>query len=180
MPVNTLFNNLSPQGLSIGGLALEATGQVAKGFAENKQAEVNAQIYEAQANNIQAQKQVLTRQYARKANQLEGQAIATAGRAGVKISGSVASSISRNMEQLALDESIAQYNLSIERQKALDNAKYQQYQGRHAILNGMYNAGSSLLSKGADIYNKYYTKTPSPAIQERDFFTPEGLGTFSL
>jgi hypothetical protein len=159
MPVNTLFNNLNPENLAIGGLAFETVGQISQGISANKQAQVNAQIYEAQARNIQAQKQMLSRQYATKANQLEGQAIATAGRAGVKISGSVASTISRNMEQLALDESIEQYNLSVERQKALDNARLQKYKGRYAILNGMYNAGSTLLTKGADIYNKYYKDT---------------------
>ena len=180
MPVSTIFNNISPQSLSMGGLALETVGQVTQGFMANKQAQVNAQIYEAQVKNIQAQKQVLSMQYARKANQLEGEAIANAGRGGVKISGSVASSISRNMEQLAIDESIEQYNLSIEKQKALDNAKFQRYQGRSAIMNGMYNAGSNLLSKGADVYNKYYKKTPTITTSERDFYTPEGLGTFSL
>lgn len=180
MPVNTLFNNFSPEGLSVGAAAFKGIGQVATGFAENKQAQINAKIYEAQAQNIQAQGRILAGQYRTKANQLQGQAVTTAARGGLKISGSVASSISQSMEQLALDESYEQYNLSVQRQQALDNARLQRYKGRHAIMGGLVNAGDTLLTAGKDYYNKYYKNSlPAPPTQDRDFFSPEGLGTYS-
>lgn len=181
MPVNTLFNNITPENLSINAAALKGIGQVSTGFAENKQAQINAKIYEAQAQNIQTQGRILSSQYRTKANQLQGTAVTTAARGGLKISGSVASSISQSMEQLALDESYEQYNLSVQRQQALDNARLQRYQGRHAIFNGLVNAGATVLTAGKDYYNKYYKNSlPAPPTQDRDLFTEEGLRTYSL
>ncbi len=178
MPVQTIFSNMSPENLSIGAAALKGIGQISQGFIENKQAQINAQIYEAQAKNIQAQKNIVTRQYATKANQLQGTAVTTAARGGLKISGSVASSISQSMEQLALDESYEQYNLSMQKQQALDNANMQRYKGRHAILNGMYNTGATLLSSGIDYKNKYYKKTSAMPTTDRDFLSQQGLETY--
>lgn len=180
MSVDTIFNNITPQGLSIGSAALQGIWQVATGFAENKQAQINAKIYEAQAQNIQAQGQILSNQYRTKANQLQGTAVTTAARGGLKISGSVASSISQSMEQLALDESYEQYNLSVQKQQALENARLQRYKGRYAIMGGLVNAGNTLLTTGKDYYNKYYKKTLPPTPQDRDFLTEQGLQTYSL
>lgn len=156
MPVNTLFNNITPESLSVYSAALKGVGQISQGFAENKQAQINEKIYEAQARNIEAQGQILSNQYRTKANKLQGTAVTTAARGGLKISGSVASSISQSMEQLALDESYEQYNLSVQKQQALDNARLQRYKGRHAIFGGLMNAGDTLLTAGKDYHNKYY------------------------
>lgn len=180
MPVNTLFNNITPQNLSLGAAAIQGIGQISQGFAENKQAQINAQIYEAQAKNIQAQGRILARQYGTKASQLEGKAITTAARGGLKISGSVASSISQSMEQLALDESYEQYNLSVQKQQALDNARLQRYKGKYSVVGGMINAGNTLLTTGKDYYNKYYKKTNNLPMREYEFNidTPDALSRF--
>lgn len=165
MPVQTLFSNISPQSLELSSINTQAVGLISQGFGENKQAQINAKIYEAQARNIEAQGQILSNQYRTKANQLQGTAVTTAARGGLKISGSVASSISQSMEQLALDESYEQYNLSVQKQQALDNARLQRYKGRQAIMNGFYNAGATALKSGADYYNKYYKNSKSNASQ---------------
>lgn len=138
------------------GAGLKSIGQIVGGFQENQQAQVNAQIYEAQAKNIEAQRSIVASQYRTKAEVLEGKAVTTSARNGVKISGSTALSISQSLEQLMLDESYQQYNLKIEKQKALDNARLQKYKGQQAIFQGLVGGTSTLLTAGQDYANKYW------------------------
>lgn len=151
------------------GAGLSAVGQTVGGFQENAQAQLNAQIYEAQAKNIETQKSILAGQYRTKAEVLEGNAIAKAGRSGVKVTGSTALSISQSLEQLMLDESYQQYNLSVQKQKALDNARLQRYQGKQAIFKGLVGAGSTLLMAGSTYADKYWQKNTSNLPMGGDF-----------
>ncbi len=151
------------------GAGLSAIGQLTSGFQQNQQAQVNAQIYEAQARNIDAQRNIIAGQYRTKAELLEGKAITTAGRSGVKISGSTAMSISQSLEQLMLDESYQQYNLKVEKQKALDNARLQRYQGKQAILKGLVGGSSTLLMAGQNYADKYWKNDTSNLPMGGDF-----------
>lgn len=137
------------------------TSQLVTGVVEKNAADRNAKIFEAQAANIQSQKNILASQYRTKTSQLRGEAVTRAARQGVKVSGSVAQSISQSITELNIEQSYQQYNLSVQKQEALDNAAYQRYQGRQALISGLINAGTTLLSSSSDYYSKYWKNTTS-------------------
>ena len=155
---------------------VSAGSSIAGGIAEKNAAERNAQIYEAQAANIQAQaaniqaqqrnvdaqKSIVAGQYRTKQTQFKGEAVANAARAGVKISGSVAQSISQSITQLQIEQSYEQYNLDVQKynlqvqkQQALDEAAFQRRRGRQALLSGFMNAGTTALNSAGSYYSKY-------------------------
>ena len=49
--------------LSLGSAAMSAVGSISQGIAENKQAQQNAAIYEAQAQNIREAQKITAEQY---------------------------------------------------------------------------------------------------------------------
>jgi hypothetical protein len=147
-------------GLNIAGTAAGVWGSYQQGRAEREQAEANAQIYEAQARNIQEQQKIVAGQYRTKANVLRGQATTDAARSGLRISGTTANSISQSIMELQMDNSYQQYNLATQRQEAFDNAALQRYQGKQAYRSGLFKAGATALSGASDFYNKYW-KTPT-------------------
>lgn len=146
--------------LMLAGAATSAIGSITQGYVENQQAKANAAVYEAQAKNIQSQKNITAEQYRTKQNVLRGQAIATAAKGGLKISGSTANSISQSIMQLQMDNSYEQFNLDVKRHEALTNARLQRLQGKNAMMSGLFNAGTTALSAGYSYYDKYWT-TPN-------------------
>ena len=142
--------------LSLISTAVSAYGSYQQGKAERTQAEANAQIYEAQAKNIKEAQKITAEQYRSKANVLRGQAVTSAARGGLKISGTTANSISQSIMQLQMDNSYEQFNLQTKRQEAYNNAALQRYQGKVAYSNGLFKAGSTALSGATDFYNKYW------------------------
>lgn len=131
--------------------AVGAASSIAQGYGQKKQAEANAQIYDAQAKNIATAQGITAGQYRTKQNLLQGEAVTNAARGGIKISGSTANSISQSIMQLQLDNSYEQYNLQVQKQQALDNARMQRYAGRQAVMNGYLKAGQTALMAGANI-----------------------------
>lgn len=147
--------------LSLVSAAASAYGSIAQGSAEKKQAEINAQIYDAQARNIAEQQKITAGQYRTKANVLRGQATATAARNGLRISGTTANSISQSIMQLQMDNSYEQFNLEAQKQQAYSNAALQRYQGKMAYRQGLMNAGKTALTAATNYYDKYWKGTGS-------------------
>ena len=139
-----------------GSALLSAASNVMTGYSQKSTADANAAVYEAQAKNIESQKSIVASQYRSKKTQLKGEAVATAARQGIKISGSTAQSISQSITQLGIEQSYEQYNLDVQKQQALNNAAYQRYLGKQAVMSGWLNAGTSLLSSTSDYYSKYW------------------------
>ena len=135
---------------------VSATSSIAGGIAEKNAAERNAKIYDAQAANIQSQKNIVAGQYRNKQAALKGEAVASAAHAGVKVSGSVAQSILQSITQLQIEQSYEQYNLDVQRQKALDEAAFQRQKGRQALMSGFMNAGVTALNSASYYYSKYW------------------------
>jgi hypothetical protein len=141
--------------LMAGSAAISAIGSVTQGIQENQQAKQNAAIYQAQAKNIATQQNITAEQYRTKQNVLRGQAITTAARGGLKISGSTANSISQSIMQLQMDNSYEQYNLQVKKNMALENARLQRQQGKNALWGGFMKAGQTALTAGYQ-YNQYW------------------------
>lgn len=114
-------------------------------FAEKNTAKMNANAYKAQANNIAVHQDITKGQYATKANILQGNAVTTAGRAGIKVSGTTAQSISRSLTQLNLDKGYEVFNLETEKVRALNNAKYQKWVSDTALVRGFFSSSASAL-----------------------------------
>lgn len=156
--------------LMLAGAATSAIGSISQGYAENQQAKANAAIYEAQTKNIATQKEITAEQYRTKQNVLRGQAITTAAKGGLKISGSTANSISQSIMQLQMDNSYEQYNLDVKRQNALTNARLQRMQGRQAMMSGLFQAGTTALNAGYNYYDKYWT-APTETTKTTSWFS---------
>ncbi len=116
------------------------------GFSANSVAKNNAAAYRIQAQNIQTQKGILARQYGVQGSLLEGQAVTTAARQGIKNSGTVASSISASLTELNLQKGYELYNLEVQRVQAMNNARYQEYAGKMALSQSFFNAAGSAFS----------------------------------
>ena len=151
--------------LMAGAAVLSATSQIQAGRSEKNTAEQKARLFEAQAANIQTQKNITARQYRNASAMLEGQAVTRAARQGVKISGSTAQSISQSLTQLGIEESYDQYNLNMQKYQALDQARYQRSQGRQSLTGNLLNAGATALSAGSGIHSKYWKSSPSSSGQ---------------
>lgn len=113
--------------------------------AEKETAKSNSAAYRAQAQNITTQQGITARQYATQGNILQGQAVTSAARQGVKVSGTVANSISRSLTALNLDKGYQIYNLEVEKTKATNNAYYQDWVADTAMIRGFFNSAASAL-----------------------------------
>ena len=142
--------------ISLGSSLASAFGSYQQGKAEQEQAEANALIYEKQAQNIKEAQKITARQFRTKANVLRGQAVTTAARNGVRVSGTTANSISQSIMQLQMDNSYQQFNLEVEKHNAYSNAMLQRYQGKMARANGLMKAGNTALTAGTSYFSNYW------------------------
>jgi hypothetical protein len=142
--------------MSLVGAAGGGISSIINGFAESAIAKDNAAAFYAQAQNIQTQKGIVSTQYGTQGNVLQGQAIATAGRQGVKVSGTIAQSISSSLTELNLQKGYELYNLEVERVKAINAARQQEFQGKMAIANGFFGAAKSMGSALSDLGSSNY------------------------
>ena len=130
--------------------------QLASGFAASREAkyagEYNAKIYEQQAGMIEEQKGLEAYQYNRTIRKMRGTAIARTAKSGLLLSGSPLNVMIDTETQLLLDKSIGQYNLEVQKRRALSGAQYYRYTGQQAskaaLFGGYTNAFTTLLSTG--------------------------------
>lgn len=142
--------------MAIAGAVTDGFSSIMGGFTEKTTAQENAAAFRAQAQNIGIQQGITAKQYATQGNIMQGQAVTTAARQGVKVSGTVANSISRSLTALNLDKGYQIYNLEVEKVKAINNARYQDYVADTAIARGFLGAmgsfGSALGKVGQSKY----------------------------
>ena len=127
------------------GAAMSFVSGMMNAFGEKYTAESNANAYRAQAQNIGTQQGIIARQYGSYENIIQGKAVTTAARQGLKVSGTVASSISRSLTALNLDKGYKLYNLEVEKTKAINNARYQDWVADTALVRGFYSSAASAL-----------------------------------
>lgn len=133
--------------------------QVMSSIGQGAQAKANGKIqskqYQLQVAQLEQEKKILADQYKTKRTQLVGQLTAKAAASGVKLSGSVADSLSQSLTELGLEESRQKYNISMNQVNANYNARAAKIQGRLGYLGGFMGAGTSALSSYAT-YNQYW------------------------
>lgn len=137
------------------GTALSVGTQIMGAYASKKASKNERQQYALQSDELELQKGILTDQYRQQRQKLQGDAVAAAGANGVKVSGSVAESISNSLTQLGLEESYRKFNLSMEQNNLAYESKMSKVNSRNQFYASLLNAGASGL-KGYATYDKYW------------------------
>lgn len=138
---------------------INAVSSIASGWSNYQTAKLQAKQYQMQADQMDLQKEILTEQYRDKRRQFEGEAVTKAAASGVKISGSVAESISQSLTQIGIEESRAKYNISMEQVNLNTQAKLTKAQGKQQFIASIINAGSSALGSAAKYQGTWGTPT---------------------
>ncbi len=162
--------------------AFSAVSQVMAGQAANKQAKINASMYEQQAGFIDVQKELESKgfdiqkdielaKYTRAKAQMKSTVIAGTAKAGLDFGGSPMAVLVDNLTQMGIDEQITKYNYdmakisneyNLEQKKIgmLSEASQLRFQGKTA-RNQAYSNAFSTLMKGAYTsgVNKGWIKT---------------------
>lgn len=133
--------------------AFQAVGQAKAGQQQAKavqrQGEYNAQVYEQQAQMVLEQKKISEQQFLRNRKRAAGSIVAGAAGKGLRFSGSPLAIAADVETQLGFDKAIEDYNLDVERNRALSGASYSRETGRQqsalARATGYSNAFSSVL-----------------------------------
>lgn len=139
-------------GLAIAGMAATAVGGVLAANDARQQGKIQSKQYKIQEQQLALQREILSDQYKVKREQLEGSVVARAGKAGVKVSGSVANSLSNSLTELGMEESYKKYDIDMQRINARYNAKMAKVNGNKQAFATLLNTVSSLGGQAAS-YN---------------------------
>lgn len=134
---------------------MQVMSNVGQGIQAKANGKIQSKQYGIQIAQLEQQKKILAEQYAEKRTQLEGSITAKAAAGGVKLSGSVADSLSQSLMDLGLEESRQKYNISMSQNNAAYNQKMAKIQGRLGLVSGLMGAGTSALSSYAT-YDHYW------------------------
>lgn len=139
------------------GTVASVAGMVSSAGTSKELAQYNQKVYQAQAKTIEYQKDITKRRYAVQRSGLISEAVAQSAASGVKFSGSPIEVLNYNLTELGIDESLDLLNLETGIAKAQSSANIAKYRGQDAYRANMINAGTTLLTKGSDFYNKYWS-----------------------
>lgn len=121
-----------------------------QGKALQRQGEFNAQVYEQQGQMVLEQKKINEAQYLRNRKRAASSIVAGAAGKGFAFSGSPLAVAVDVETQLGFDKAIEDYNLDVERNRAISGAAYHRDTGRQqaalARATGYSNAFSTILN----------------------------------
>lgn len=154
---------------------------IANAYNSNVMGKIQARQYNLQAEEMELQKRVIADQYQTKRQQLHGSAVARAANSGVKVSGSVADSISQSLTELGMEENYQKYSITAKQNRLNYQAKIAKLEGRSQMIAGFLNTTSTALSNYAtyDYYwgsggsnggTKTTTQTKTPPVPQRKPF----------
>lgn len=135
--------------------AMNVGSQLYGAYSDYQTSKLTAKQYALQSEEYELQKSILTDQYRQQRQKLQGDAVATAAANGLKVSGSVAESISNSLQQLGLEESYKKFSISMEQNNLAYQAKAEKINARSKLFASLLNAGSSAAS-GYSKYNQYW------------------------
>jgi len=123
-----------------------AGGRLAEGYGEMQSANYNANVLNAQANQVANNAGMEEAKLRREQRQEIGRQIASVGSSGLDFSGSVTDVIRQNIENQEMDALTLRYRANIDRAGLKAQAKMKQYEGKQAMYGGVAGAGGKLLS----------------------------------
>lgn len=145
--------------LFAGGAAISTVSEVMNAYTDKKMAKYQAQQFDIQSQQLDLQKEILSDQYRTKRDQLQGDAIATAGANGVKVSGSVAESISNSLTELGMEESYRKFNIDMEKNNLNYEKKMTKINARNKFYASLLNAGTNAMLSAATYKELWGTPT---------------------
>ena len=126
---------------------MQAASGIASSISEYEAGRQQANQYKLQSQELELQKDIITDQYRTKRNQLQGSAIAKAGHSGVKVSGSIANSISTSLTEMGMEESYKKFGINMEQ----NNLHY----AKNALVQGLSKTATNALMNYAT-YQHYW------------------------
>jgi len=141
-------------GLLLAYSAVNAISQVQEGYAQKAEANLNATIVEGKSGLVQVQKETEYEQYQRLKGKTGATSMASIAGMGIMPSGSAMAVMLDTQKQIALDQSIGQFNYEMEKRSIMAEAEAIRRQGRAAARSGWSNAFSTMLS-GVSNYAMY-------------------------
>lgn len=142
--------------LSAVSIATSLLGGLSSSKQLNANAKYNADILNQQASVVEAQKQVSAKQYATQKEQFTGEIIARTAASGLKFTGSPVDSLSASLTNLAIDQSMEQYNLEAQKQYYQNSAKLALQKGKQEGSKALFTGVGTALTQGADYLQKYW------------------------
>jgi len=136
--------------LSLGIAGWKASTQYAQGKLERAEAEYNARLYDAKAQNIEVQKGIEFRQYEKLKRSYKGEVIASTAASGLAFTGSPIAVLSSSLANIEMDKQIGQYNLETEKRFTQSQAENVRIGGRIKEKTAKTNAFATMLSGGFD------------------------------
>lgn len=144
-----------------GASILSAGSGIASSISEYEAGRQQANQYKLQSQELELQKDIITDQYRTKRNQLQGSAIAKAGHSGVKVSGSVANSISTSLTEMGMEESYKKFGINMEQNNLRYKQRLSNINAKNALVQGLSKTTTNALMNYATY--QHYWGTPSGA-----------------
>lgn len=132
-----------------GASILQAGSGIMSSINDYEAGRQQANQYKLQSQQLELQKDIITDQYRTKRNQLQGTAIARAGHSGVKVSGSVAQSISTSLTEMGMEESYKKFNINMEQNNLRYKQRLSNINAKNALVQGLSKTATSALGNYA-------------------------------
>lgn len=134
---------------------MQAASGIASSISEYSAGRQQANQYKLQSQELELQKDIITDQYRTKRNQLQGSAIAKAGHSGVKVSGSVANSISTSLTEMGMEESYKKFGINMEQNNLHYKQRLANINAKNALVQGLSKTATNALMNYAT-YQHYW------------------------
>lgn len=156
-------------GMGVAGAATSVMG----GYAQGKESDANAELYQQKAQQIDVAKGIEKSQYARAKRQVAGTTIARTAKANIGFGGSPLAVFIDTQAQMEMDEAVGQYNFEIDKQYNIGVADAYTKQASRQRTSGILKGFTSLMMMGSSLY------TPKPSINTSGYAW-KSLGTGSI
>lgn len=139
----------------IASTAMRAGSSLLSAYENRQAAKSEIKQLELQKQQIQLERANIADNYVNQRTQFIGSVNQAAGRAGVRVSGSIANSLNESLTQMNIEEAQTDYNKRMELQTVDLQQKNAKRTKKYAYLNGFLKAGSTVLNSYGT-YNKYW------------------------
>lgn len=157
------------------GTALSVYGQYTSARAQKNALNEQAASFAREQQILEVQQQITDNQYSDKRRQVVGAYEAAAGHGGVKLTGSVAESLSQSLEQLNMEQAYAKFDNQMSIISANASANAARRNASAAMTAGYINMGATAL-QGAATSMYYWGGSSSGKYPVRDVTNTAGTG----
>jgi len=141
--------------LSAASVGMQAYGQYQQGKSAKEAAEYNSAVYKQQAAITDIKIGITAEQYDRTIEQLRGATTVAISGQNRDLSGSALYVMEDNLTQAQMDKSMEIFNQESDKTRALSSAREYEIKGQRELRSSTIQAGTTLLTKGNDWYQKY-------------------------